>query len=180
MKNPTSQQVLRNKWCFPKNAKTKMTAMPRSIDLKAPRTIYYWKINAVWWFVRKIGTNNMNRIVFWKIIKTTIFLFFLYRSLGVLAVWTIFLLYYYDFLGLFNLLNCWFVFKRFAKQKLWYSIYYVTEVPIDLNWMYLVGLNVCVFITCLLAMMLPSLLVTRIKPIKVLRFDWQRFAWLKV
>ena len=34
------QQVLRNKWCFQKSTKTKMTAMPRSIDLKPPRTIF--------------------------------------------------------------------------------------------------------------------------------------------
>lgn len=55
--------------------------------------------------------------------------------------------------------------------KLDQSTYYVTEVPVDINWLYLLGLNAGVFLTCLLAMMIPSLLVTRIKPVKVLRFD---------
>jgi lipoprotein-releasing system permease protein len=55
--------------------------------------------------------------------------------------------------------------------KLDQSTYYVTEVPIDINWFYILGLNLGIFITCLLAMMVPSLLVTRIKPVKVLRFD---------
>ena len=55
--------------------------------------------------------------------------------------------------------------------KLDQSTYYVSEVPIDINWLYILGLNAGIFVTCLLAMMVPSLLVTRIKPVKVLRFD---------
>jgi lipoprotein-releasing system permease protein len=75
------------------------------------------------------------------------------------------------FLGnLFGLAFC-YIQKYFGFIKLDQTTYYVTEVPIDINWLYIAGINLGVFISCMLAMMLPSLLVTRIKPVKVLRFD---------
>ena len=40
--------------CFPNNTKTKMTTMPRPIDLKPPRTSFYWKINSN----KGIGKNS--------------------------------------------------------------------------------------------------------------------------
>ena len=44
-------------WCFQKSAKTKMTALPRSIDLNGRWTISFWTTN---WNIR-IGTNNRFR-----------------------------------------------------------------------------------------------------------------------
>lgn len=48
--------------------------------------------------------------------------------------------------------------------------YYLTVAPIEINLATIIGLNVFSFITCLLMLILPSYLVTRILPIKAIRF----------
>ena len=45
-RNQTSQQVWKTNWLSQKHTKTKMTAMPKSIDLKPPLTHFHFKI---WW-----------------------------------------------------------------------------------------------------------------------------------
>ncbi len=55
--------------------------------------------------------------------------------------------------------------------KLDQSVYYVTEVPVHLNFMFIIALNAGTFTVCLLAMLVPSMMISRIRPIKVLRFD---------
>lgn len=61
--------------------------------------------------------------------------------------------------------------KQFGFVKLDASTYYVSEVAIDLNPWLLLGLNLGTMIICLLCLIIPSFLISRISPIKAIRFD---------
>ena len=49
--------------------------------------------------------------------------------------------------------------------------YYVKEVPIDIQWNYILLLNIGVIVVCSIAMMLPAAYVSKIRPIKAIRFS---------
>ncbi len=49
--------------------------------------------------------------------------------------------------------------------------YYVSEVPVNLDFSAILILNAITFFVCILALTLPSLAVTRIQPAKVMRYD---------
>jgi lipoprotein-releasing system permease protein len=49
--------------------------------------------------------------------------------------------------------------------------YYVSAVPVDLQWRSLLVLNVGTLVVCVAAMLLPSMLVSRIAPVRAIRFD---------
>jgi len=49
--------------------------------------------------------------------------------------------------------------------------YYVTEVPVQLNWAYILILNIGTLIICGLMLVIPSYVITKISPIKAIRFD---------
>ncbi|MBK5278997.1 MAG: ABC transporter permease [Bacteroidia bacterium] len=49
--------------------------------------------------------------------------------------------------------------------------YYMNYVPIDWNWEIVILLNVAVFVVVTLVLLLPTAIVTRISPIKAIRFD---------
>lgn len=51
------------------------------------------------------------------------------------------------------------------------EIYYLNAVPIELNIWHIVLLNVGTLLVCLLAMILPSLVISKITPIKSLKFN---------
>lgn len=51
------------------------------------------------------------------------------------------------------------------------SSYYVSYVPIYFSWEHLIGINALVLISCFLGLILPSMLISKIDPIKVIRFD---------
>ena len=51
------------------------------------------------------------------------------------------------------------------------SIYYVTEVPVYININYIIALNVGTFILCLLMLLIPSYIITKISPVKAMRFE---------
>ncbi len=51
------------------------------------------------------------------------------------------------------------------------EVYYLTEVPIELNLAHWVLLNVCTLLICLLALVIPSIVITRIKPVKSIKFN---------
>lgn len=59
----------------------------------------------------------------------------------------------------------------FKVAKLDSETYYVDFVAIDLNWMYFLLLNLGTFVTCALLLFLPSLIITRLTPIRTLKFD---------
>ena len=59
----------------------------------------------------------------------------------------------------------------FKIIKLDSSIYYVEYVAIDINWLYFLGLSIGTFITCFVMLLLPTLIITKLTPIKTLKFD---------
>lgn len=61
--------------------------------------------------------------------------------------------------------------QQFGFLKLDPETYYVSEVSVDLNWVHITGLNLGTILICLICLLLPSLLITRISPVKALRFE---------
>jgi lipoprotein-releasing system permease protein len=49
--------------------------------------------------------------------------------------------------------------------------YYVKTVPIAINWVNVLLLNLATLVLCQLALLLPALIVTRISPVKAIRFS---------
>lgn len=60
---------------------------------------------------------------------------------------------------------------RFNFLRLNPKNYFVDRVPIDFDWTLLITLNVGTLLTCLLFLILPALYVTRISPVRALRWD---------
>lgn len=60
---------------------------------------------------------------------------------------------------------------HFKVIKLPQENYYVSEVPINLVWEHLAILNIGTVIVCLLVLILPTILVTKISPVKAIKFD---------
>ncbi|OCX52884.1 ABC transporter permease [Mucilaginibacter sp. PPCGB 2223] len=54
--------------------------------------------------------------------------------------------------------------------KLDQASYYMTFVPISINWLDVVLINAGTLFVCLLVLIVPSMLVTRISPVKAIRF----------
>ena len=61
--------------------------------------------------------------------------------------------------------------QEFGLIRLPEESYYVTVAPVALDWGKILALNATTLIVCVLFLLLPSWLVTRIDPIKALRFD---------
>ena len=61
--------------------------------------------------------------------------------------------------------------QQFRFIKLDPTTYYVSAVSIDLNPVYILGLNLVTLIICLLCLIIPSFLITRISPVRAIRFD---------
>jgi lipoprotein-releasing system permease protein len=61
--------------------------------------------------------------------------------------------------------------KYFHIMKLSEESYYVSEVPVYFDWLQLTVINVCAFLVCSLALLLPGILVSRIRPVKAIRFE---------
>ncbi len=49
--------------------------------------------------------------------------------------------------------------------------YYVTHAPVYIDWTYLLGINFGTIIVCLLMLLIPSYIVTKISPVKAIKFD---------
>lgn len=49
--------------------------------------------------------------------------------------------------------------------------YYVNEAPVDLNWLYILALNFGTVVICLIVLLVPSYIITKISPVKAIRFD---------
>ncbi|MBU3682215.1 MAG: ABC transporter permease [Flavobacterium sp.] len=49
--------------------------------------------------------------------------------------------------------------------------YYVNEAPVYIDWLYVVALNLGTILVCLLVLLIPSYIITKISPIKAIRFD---------
>jgi lipoprotein-releasing system permease protein len=61
--------------------------------------------------------------------------------------------------------------QHFKFIKLDPATYYVSAVSIDLNLIYILGLNLVTMIICVLCLIIPSFLISRISPVKAIRFD---------
>lgn len=49
--------------------------------------------------------------------------------------------------------------------------YYVNEVPIYLNWDYILFVNLGTLLLCLLMLLIPSLIISKISPVKAIKFE---------
>ena len=78
-------------------------------------------------------------------------------------------------LGLFfgNLIGISFCYlqQHFGFIQLPEEAYYISVAPVDINFLTIIMLNVGTMFVCVIAMILPTYLVTRINPIKAIRFD---------
>ena len=61
--------------------------------------------------------------------------------------------------------------KYFGLVPLNPDVYYVTEAPVYLNLDYVLMLNLGTFIVCLLMLLIPSIIITKISPVNAMRFD---------
>ncbi len=61
--------------------------------------------------------------------------------------------------------------KYFGLVPLNPEVYYVTEAPVYLSLDYVLMLNLGTFIVCLLMLLIPSVIITKISPVKAMRFD---------
>ena len=61
--------------------------------------------------------------------------------------------------------------KKFQFISLDSSIYYMTTVPINFNFMHILGLNLGTLLVCWLILIIPSIIITKITPIKAIRFE---------
>lgn len=61
--------------------------------------------------------------------------------------------------------------KRFGFIKLDEETYYMDVVPIQLNWMKIISLNLGTFAICFLILLIPIIMVRRISPVKAIRYE---------
>ena len=61
--------------------------------------------------------------------------------------------------------------KQFGLARLPLESYYVDQVPVDLSLWPILALNIGVLVVCVLALVLPSMYVSRIAPAKAIRFE---------
>lgn len=51
------------------------------------------------------------------------------------------------------------------------NVYYVSEAPVYISITYIAALNIGTFILCLLMLLIPSYIITKISPVKAIRFE---------
>ncbi|MCF7569511.1 ABC transporter permease [Sabulilitoribacter arenilitoris] len=61
--------------------------------------------------------------------------------------------------------------KYFKLFPLDPSVYYVTEAPVFISFGYIVALNIGTLVLCLLMLLVPSYIITKISPVKAMRFE---------
>ena len=61
--------------------------------------------------------------------------------------------------------------KFFGIIKLNPENYYVSTVPVDLNPIYILAISVGILIISAIALILPSYLISKISPVKVIKYD---------
>jgi len=61
--------------------------------------------------------------------------------------------------------------KYFGIIKLDPENYYVSEAPVDISIGYILLLNIGTILVCLLVLLIPSYIITKISPVKAIRFD---------
>ena len=61
--------------------------------------------------------------------------------------------------------------QHFGFIKLDPATYYVTEAPVHINYVHMITLNIGVLLLCLLMLLLPSYIITKISPAKSINFE---------
>lgn len=61
--------------------------------------------------------------------------------------------------------------QQFGLIKLNPENYYVSVAPVYLSFGYILMLNLCTMLICLLVLLLPSYIITKISPVRAIRFD---------
>ncbi|MBE8727138.1 ABC transporter permease [Flavobacterium hungaricum] len=61
--------------------------------------------------------------------------------------------------------------QQFGIVQLNPENYYVNQAPVYLNWMYILLLNLLTITVCFLVLLIPSYIITKISPVKAIRFD---------
>ena len=62
--------------------------------------------------------------------------------------------------------------QKYGKiMKLNPETYYVTEAPVNINWEYVLLINIGTLALCLLMLLVPSYLITRISPSRAIKFE---------
>ncbi len=102
--------------------------------------------------LKALGSNN------WSIRKL-----FLYNASYLIVLG----LFWGNVIGL-GLLFAQKYFKLFPLDP---SVYYVTEVPVYISAGYIIALNIGTFVLCLIMLMIPSYVITKISPVKAMRFE---------
>lgn len=64
-----------------------------------------------------------------------------------------------------------FIQQRFHLIRLDPSVYYVEAVPVTVNWLYFTIINVATLIICVLALVIPSYLISHIHPARSIRYE---------
>lgn len=64
-----------------------------------------------------------------------------------------------------------FIQQRFRLIHLDPSVYYVEAVPVTVNWLYFTIINVATLIICVLALVIPSYLISHIHPARSIRYE---------
>jgi lipoprotein-releasing system permease protein len=61
--------------------------------------------------------------------------------------------------------------KQFGLFPLNPEVYYVTQAPVYISLGYIVALNIGTFLLCLVMLIIPSIIITSISPVKAIRFE---------
>ena len=75
------------------------------------------------------------------------------------------------FLGNIIGLGIAFLQQKFQFISLDPNIYYMSTVPINFNFMHILELNLGTLLVCWLILIIPSIIITKITPIKAIRFE---------
>jgi len=102
--------------------------------------------------LKSLGSNN------WSIRKI-----FLYNALHLILRG----LFWGNVIGIGLL----FIQKKFEIIKLNPESYYVNVAPVEINIFYIIALNLGTVFICLVVLLIPSYLITKISPAKTIRFD---------
>lgn len=73
--------------------------------------------------------------------------------------------------GNFIGLTCIFIQSYFKPIQLDEQSYYISYVPIEFNWTYLAILNLGTLMVCVIMMTIPTLIITKIKPLSAIRYS---------
>ncbi|OUD35409.1 ABC transporter permease [Flavobacterium sp. FPG59] len=76
-------------------------------------------------------------------------------------------LFWGNFIGITLLL----IQQHFGVIQLPPENYYVNQAPVYINWTYIMALNVLTVIVCLIVLVIPSYIITKISPVRAIRYN---------